>query len=322
MLMGEFAGQGRSLDKTRKFPQGLPGELAISSPVPYIESLYCLTDKDKPLSGTAAKLADCPTTASARRSFVKDNPALFDASAISMHPYASAYAPNVPSSKIPASDIVLPVIGRLTSELTAVTRAWHHTRNYSVWSTEYGYLTNPPERSTPGTVYPSPAEAAIFLNEAEYLSWRNPRVASYAQYLLADPVALKGLGLFASGLIYSDGKDKPGYDAYRLPLWLPSMTVKKGAETQIWGGARPGTFDARLGSSARRVSIQELTGGSEKTLATVTGSATNGYFDTHVKLPAGGTVRLAYTYPTTELGLPLGLAGTTVYSRTVKVTVK
>ena len=322
MLVGEFAGQGRSLDKTKKFPQGLPGDTSISSPVPYIESLYCLNDKNRALTGTAAKLADCPTTASARGSFVKDNPALFDASAISTHPYASAFVPNEPSSKIPASDIVLPVIGRLTSELTAVTRAWHHTRNYAVWSTEYGYITNPPEKSVPGAVYPSPAEAAIFLNEAEYLSWRNPRVASYAQYLLADPPVIKGVGLFASGLIYANGRAKPGYDAYRLPLWLPSMTVKKGAETQIWGGARPGTFDAKLGSSARRVIIQELTGGSEKTLASVTGSASDGYFDTHVKLFSSGTVRLAYTYPSTELGLPLGLAGTTVYSRTVKVSVK
>jgi hypothetical protein len=322
MLVGDFAGTGRSLDKTKKFPQGLPGDTAISSPVAYIESLYCVNDKNEALTGTAAKLAGCPTTASARGSFVKDNPALFNASAIAMHPYASNYEPNEPSSKIPSSVIVLPVIGRLTSELTAVTKAWHHTKNYSVWSTEYGYITNPPEKNTGGTHYPSPAQAATYLNEAEYLSWRNPRVGSYAQYLLADPAAVKGLGLFASGLLTASGAQKPGYAAYRLPLWLPSMTVKKGAEAQVWGGARPGALDGKLGTGARRVVIQELTGGSEKTLATVTGSASNGYFDTHVKLFAGGTVRLAYTYPSSELGLPLGLAGTTVYSRTVKVSVK
>ena len=322
MLVGEFAGQGRSLDKTRQFPQGLPGDTSISSPVPYIESLYCLTNKDKPLSGTAAKLADCPTTASARRSFVKDNPALFNASAISMHPYDSPVAPNAPSSKIPSSDIVLPVIGRLTHELTAVTKAWRHTKNYSVWSTEYGFLTNPPEKNTGSTHYPSPAQAAIYLNEAEYLSWRNPRVASYAQYLLADPPAAKGVGLFASGLLYSGGQPKPGYDAYRLPLWLPSQTVNKGAETQIWGGVRPALYNAPLGSSARRVAIQMLSGGSWKTIDTVTGTAQNGYFDTHLKLSAGGSMRLAYTYPTSELELPVGVAGSTVYSRTVKVTVK
>jgi hypothetical protein len=322
MLVGEFAGEGRSLDKTKKFPQGLPGDTSISSPVSYIESLYCVSNRDRALTGTAAKLAGCPTTASARGSFVKDNPALFNASAIAMHPYASSYAPNEPGSKIPSSYIVLPVIGRLTNELTAVTRAWHHTRNYPVWSTEYGFITNPPEKNTSGTHYPSPAQAATYLNEAEYLSWRNPRVASYAQYLLADPPLMKGVGPFASGLVYANGKDKPGYAAYRLPLWLPSMTVNRGAEAQVWGGARPGALDARLGSSARRVTIQELTGGSEKTLATETGNSANGYFDTHVKLFSSGTVRLAYTYPSTELGLPLGLAGKTVYSRTVEVTVK
>ncbi len=322
ILIGELAGEGRIHNKSAKYPQGLPGNTAISSPVTYIESLYCLNSRDKTLTGTAAKLAGCPTTGSARGAFVKDNPALFNASAIAMHPYASSYAPNEPSSKIPSSYIVLPVIGRLTSELTAVTKAWHHTKNYPVWSTEYGFVTSPPQKNTSSTHYPSPAQAATYLNQAEYLSWRNPRVASYAQYLLADPPVVKGAGLFSSGLVYANGKDKPAYNAYRLPLWLPSMSVKRGASTQVWGGARPGVFDGKLGSGARRVTIQESVGRSEKTLATVTAAASNGYFDTHVKLTSGGTIRLAYTYPTTELGLPLGVAGTTVYSRSVKVSVK
>jgi hypothetical protein len=322
MLVGEFAGQGRSFHQSRKYPQGLPGDTAISSPVPYIETLYCVNDRNRALTGTAAKMAGCPTTASARGSFVKDNPALFNASAIAMHPYASTFAPNAPSSKIPSSDIVLPVIGRLTNELTAVTRAWHHTKNYSVWSTEYGFVTSPPQRNAPGMVYPSPAQAAIYLNEAEYLSWRNPRVASYAQYLLADPKMLKGVGLFSSGLLTAGGQQKPTYDAYRLPLWLPSQTVKKGSETQIWGGVRPAQYNATLGAGGRRVAIQMLSRGTWTTIDTVTGSARNGYFDTDLKLPASGSMRLAYTYPAGELELPIGVAGSTVYSRTLKVTVR
>jgi hypothetical protein len=85
---------------------------------------------------------------------------------------------------------------------------------------------------------------------------------------------------------------------------------------------RPAQYNASLGSSARQVAIQMLSGGTWKTIDTVTGSAQNGYFDTHLKLSAGGSMRLAYTYPTSELQLPVGVAGSTVYSRTVKVTVR
>ena len=33
----------------------------------------------------------------------------------------------------------------------------------------------------------SPALAASYLNWAEYLTWRDPRIRSYDQYLLIDP---------------------------------------------------------------------------------------------------------------------------------------
>ena len=322
ILVGEFAGEGRSLPKTRKFPQGLPGNVAIDSPVSYIETLYCLDSHHKSLTGTAAKDASCPTSAGARRSFVKNNPALFDASAISMHPYASTFAPNASAKKIPSSYIILPVIGRLTSEMSAVTRAWHHTRNYPIWSTEYGFVTSPPQKNKAGTIYPSPQEAAIFLNEAEYLSYRNSHVATYSQYLLSDPKTIKGAGLFSSGLQYSNGKPKPGYDAFRLPLWVPHQTVRKGSSAEIWGGARPAVAAAKLGGKAKQVAIQMQSHGSWKTIHTITVNGSTGYFDTHLRLSSGGSMRLAYTYPSNELGLPVGDAGKTVYSRTLKVTVR
>ena len=42
----------------------------------------------------------------------------------------------------------------------------------------------------------SPTVAAVYLNWSEYLTWRDPRIKSYDQYLLLDPPA----GIFASGL--------------------------------------------------------------------------------------------------------------------------
>jgi hypothetical protein len=52
----------------------------------------------------------------------------------------------------------------------------------------------------------------------------------------------------------------------------------------------------------------------------VTGAG--GYFDVHTKLATGGNVRLAYTYPSSDPFLPVGTAGSTVYSRNVTINVR
>lgn len=315
IMIGELAGSGRSHNASKRFPQGLPGQTAITYPIEWVQTLYCLNSHYHRLTGRAAQVAGCPKNGHAARSFVKQNPALFGASAFSVHPYASKYAPTVKASRVPKGDVILPTIGRLVTEMGKVTRAWHHAKRFEIWSTEYGFVTSPPQKG--GHHYPTPAKAAIYLNQSEYMSYKNRSVASYAQYLLTDPPnpTEKGGGLFASGLVFSDGSHKPGYDAYRLPLWMPQQTVKRGARAEVWGGARPAVFS----SSASTVEIQQRSAGAWNTLATEKVNRSNGYFDTHLKFRAGGSVRLAYTYPAADPFLPVGDAGTTVYSRTLKV---
>lgn len=320
ILVGEYAGQGRMGVKNHKHPQGLPGNYAITPPIPFIQTLYCVDARYQRLTGKAARLAGCPTSAKAARSFRKDNPGLFDATGISSHPYASKFAPNK-TKGIGKRAIILPVINRLEREMRAVAGHYGRHRSFPIYSTEYGFVTSPPQRH--GHHYPSPSRAATYLNEAEYLSWRNSKVASFAQYLLRDPPTLKGVGLFASGLFTSDGKPKPARDAYRLPLWMPHQTVKRNRRTEVWGGARPAIFGHRATRKRQRVSIQLQRGGhgDYTTIATVTASARNGYFNAHIKIPAGGRLRLRYTYPQNEPLLPAGVAGSSIVSRTVKVRV-
>jgi hypothetical protein len=292
--------------------------ISISGPVAFIQSLYCVDGKYHKLKGTVAKALGCTHPGS----FKKQNPALFHSNAYAAHPYASQFAPNVPASKVPKTSLILPVIGRLSTELDKANRAWGSSKKYPIWSTEYGFITNPPFNRKAG--YPSPAKAATYLNEAEYLSYKNPRVATYAQYLLTDPPTIKGVGLFASGLRFSDGTAKPGYDAYRLPLWLPKQSVSSSASAEIWGGARPAVFGFMQDKTPQTVQIQEQTGGSAgtfNTIATETVNKSNGYFDTHMKIPASGNIRLAYSYPADEPFLPVGVAGSMVFSRTVAVKV-
>ena len=151
------------------------------------------------------------------------------------------------------------------------------------------------------------------------------------QYLLYDPNPLRApeFGGFASGLILYSGVPKPGYDAYRLPLFLPVTTARSPRQgLEVWGCLRPAHY-ARLGTSlAQRVQIQFQRGsrGAFTTLRTVTVTSTRGYFDLHMSFPASGSVRLAWTYPTSDPLLGPGLVnprvGATVYSRMTKVTVE
>ena len=67
--------------------------------------------------------------------------------------------------------------------------------------------------------------------------------------------------------------------------------------------------------------MQKAGAGSWTTIQTVKVSTATGYFDIHSTLPYSGELRLAYAYPRTEPFLPLNVAGTTIYGRTVNVTV-
>ena len=323
ILFGELAPDGKGpFHVTRRLPFGLPGQVSISAPATYVRTLYCLNTAYRPLTGRAASVAGCPTSAGGRRAFVRQNPALFHASAFAMHPYASHYTPTAKASSIPSNDFPFPVLGRLESTLARATGAWHHTRHYGIWSTEFGYVTSPPQTNKGGKPYPSPQQAAIYLNESEYLSYRRPWIASYAQYLLNDPAKLKNVGLFASGLFTDRGAPKATLNAYRLPIWMPTQRLRKGQNAYIWGGARPAPAAYSATRTPQRVELQQRRGGSWQTLATVTVNRSTGYFTTHHRFTASGAVRLAYTYPATELALPVGVAGTTIYSRSVPVTVR
>ena len=68
------------------------------------------------------------------------------------------------------------------------------------------------------------------------------------QFLLDDPNPTKNVpefGGFASGLIFYGGARKPGYNAYRLPLFLPVTSTWPGRSLEVWGCVRPAHF-ARL----------------------------------------------------------------------------
>jgi hypothetical protein len=291
-------------------------------PLTFLRSLYCVDSGYHELRGAAAAAQGCPTTAAGSAGFRRQNPALFSASGFAAHPYEEIFAPNKPtylcgsklcSGRSDPDFADLPEIPRLERALDRLNGVYGSRTHFPVWSTEYGFRTAPPDPHE-GI---NPATAADWMNWAEYLSYKQSRLYSYSQYILIDqpPPAY-----FDTGLINPDGSLKPGFDAYRMPLFLPTTTMNPGQHVEVWGGARPQTYawlDTRRPESVQ-IEFQPGSTGPWELIDTVPITNAKGYFDVHLAFPASGAVRLAWTYPA---GDPL-LGGGTVYSRTVAVTVR
>jgi hypothetical protein len=316
ILIGGFAAQGRSMRPSRRFPQGLPGNYSQTKPLDYILTLYCLGSNFRPLTGRAAALRGCPSTAAGRRRFRSQNPGLFSASGVADHPYMGNLSP-VSTRGLQPTYAEFSQLGGLARRLDRVNRAWGSGKRYAIYNDEFGYITHPPQIAG----YVSPAKAAFYLNWAEYLSFRNGRVASYAQYLLQD--VSPPPGGFASGLRTYGNKPKATFYAYRLPIFSPSAHTRRGRAISLWGDARPAHFMGIDGHGGQRVSIQFQAHdrGAYKTLRTV-GVSGAGYFSIRIRFPSSGHVRLAYTYPSQDSLLPSGISGFTAHSRLLQVVVR
>ncbi len=314
IIIGGFAAEGRSGPVNAKHPQGLPGDYAQTKPLQYIPTLYCLSPAYAPLRGNYARARGCPTNAAGTRAFRAQHPGLFNAGGVADHPYSGGRSP-IDATGLDTDFAIFSQLGNLEKVLDRSVSAYGSHKRYPIYSDEYGYITHPPQLAP----YASPSTAAYYMNWAEYLSWRSPRIGSYAQYLLRDPPRGTAIG-FTSGLESVRGKRKATYGAYRLPLYMPVTLVGAGRSAEVWGSARPASFMARDGHGAQSVAIQLQAGGhgSYRTIRTVNAG---GYFDVRVPFTRSGNVRLAYRYPSSDPFLPVGFAGTTAHSRVVRVTV-
>jgi hypothetical protein len=295
-------------------PRGLDhpiGNFSGVKPLRFLRALYCVDSSYRQLRGSAARARGCPTTASGSSGFRAAHPGLFRATAYADHPYEQGIAPNKPTTSDPtrfASDpdyADLPELPRLERVLDRLQRIYGSSTRFPIYSTEYGYFTNPPDK----VARVSPTTAAYYMNWAEYLSWRQSRVRSYMQYLLVDPP----LGNFASGLEFRNGTHKVTFDAFRLPLFLLATVRKRGRTLEVWGCARPAHFAALDSGASQHVAIQFRRGSSGRfqTVRMVAITSPRGYFDVRQAFTASGSVRLAWT----------DSAGSTVHSRTVSITI-
>jgi hypothetical protein len=307
ILIGDLAPYGQSVPPGPGFPQGLPGIFGYMEPLRFLRALYCVDGSLHPLRGQAAATRGCPTTPAGSRAFTRQHPALFQASGFAIHPYPSGGVP--PNVVLPVDDpdsVYLATVSRLTEFLDRVTARYRAPRRYPIYSTEYGYLTKPP------FPYGAPLQLVpAYLNLAEYMSWRNPRVRSWDQYLLLDPQPyIYSHSHFDSGLEFADGAPKPTYAAYRMPIYLPATREARGGKLAVWGCVRPAGY---YSAAPQRAEIQLQRGGhgTFTTVSSVTLATSNCYFDVMVSFSSGGSVRVAWSYP----------GGPTIYSRLVAIKV-
>jgi len=284
------------------------GERGTSAPLTFLRALYCVGGSFRELRGAAAREAGCPMSRSGYRRFRADNPVLFRLSGVGIHPYPYGEPPTKAQYPNP-NDVEFAELPQLITTIDRLQRAYGSRARMKIYNTEYGYLSG----------YTSLQNEAKYLNWAEYLSWKNPRIASFDQFELVDAT------WFPSGLITSTGDPKPSFYAYQLPVWLPVTATRRGRALEVWGDARAAQFATADGYGTQYVWIQFKRGGTEqyRNLERVRIANPRGYFEVRVRFPSSGAVRLAWEYPASDPQWfdPLDV-GQPIYSRVTDVSLR
>ena len=294
ILIGETAPRGAK--KPSQLGNAMP-------PAEFARELYCLKADFRPYTGQAASLRSCPVTAAERRSFRESNPGLFEARGYAHHPFSlDRLKWRKPSWRHPLRDNVpIANLGRLFRTLDRAMRYWGSQRQpIDMWITEYGYQTTPPDPIA-GV---APARQGPLSAWGEYMAYRNPRVASIAQFLYVDDEPVAGYSgrhprrwiTWQSGLFTREGTPKPFAVDYQRPI----HAVQRGRLVRVFGGYRPG----RTGTSILARLEYSRRGDRWQALRTVAVTNPRGYLSARVRVPRAGFVRLVWRDPATNAPVP------------------
>ena len=147
-----------------------------------------------------------------------------------IHPYpplpGPLYVPHNPES------VTIGSLGRIIRALNRAGRARALPARLPVYITEFGIMSKPNRYQ--GVPVAKQAEYDAI---AERIAWSNPRVASFAQYLLSDdPAPPRGTRrvAFQTGLEYANGLAKPLLGGFPVPLTV----TRHGSTYRFWGYVR------------------------------------------------------------------------------------
>ena len=256
MLIGELMPYGSSKNRIR--------------PLEFLREMACVDRRFRAFRGKAARKRGC-------RGF-----RALPGSGFAFHPYTLAGGPNVRTSH--RDEVTIAYLHRLVKTLNRLgAKKRLKRRRMPIWVTEFAFQTDPPDFfQTPIGKVPG------FMGLSEWLTWRNPRVASHAQYLLYDDKA-SGTGFsrysgFQSGIRFANRKAKPGvYSAYRLPFFVRRAGSRR---VEVWGGVR-------AAGKGRKVTIQSRQGKKWRKLGRAT-TAKRGYFRKTFRVSSPGKRRYRF----------------------------
>ena len=202
--------------------------------------------------------------------------------ALGHHPYQFFQPPNRPS--LNPHDAAIGDTGRLMRVVDRLVRRRaldpRRGRRPSVFYTEFGYQTNPPDPFAGVRL----STQSRYLQQAAYVAWRTPRVRALNQFRLTDG-ALDGSGVrrfreFQSGLVFRRGGNKPAYRIFPHPFVITG--------NRFWGQVRPG------GRHTVRVQRSPGRGGRFRTISQVETNG-RGYFSFRLPGRQRGLYRYVYT---------------------------
>ena len=287
----ERTGHGLGTD-TVLFGEILPvgnGRLGATNtlrPLLFLREFFCLDAAYKPLRGRAARLRGC-------------NPfPVVKTSGFAYHPYTKPAGPRAVLAS--PDDATIGQIQRVERALDLIATTRRVRRGLSIYNTEFGLQTDPPDCVGFGT---SLSNQAAFINEAEYVSFTRRRVKTYSNYLLVDDPILLFLppgtnaryGGFQTGIKWGQNAlrcdsptvklpfhtpKRPSYDAFRTPLYVRQVKPNR---VQVFGAARPRTGFPQT--------IEILKGG-----VVVRTVSTKRYFLVNLNQSAAGTWQLRWNF--------------------------
>ena len=247
---------------------------AISSPMDTLYAALCLDENGRPFRGRMKRLHDC------------QKPQRLPIGGFAHHPYNSFGKGSVYTRSHTLDSLPLAYISRLGRLMRTAARRGRIPRGRAIYLTEFGFQTNPPDRQRGQSL----RAQARSINEADRLFFADRRVAAVAQFELFDAPEPRGQDVYNTGLRLIDGRLKPAWGAYRLPLVVSKLGRGR---VEVWGQVRPAD-----GVATPRVQVER--GGAWTTVATPRTNAA-GYFRLTRRASAATRWRLEWDGPGGEV---------------------
>jgi hypothetical protein len=244
---------------------------AISSPMDTLYGALCLNQNGKPFTGKAKIAQGCA------------HPSKLPIGGLAVHPYNKDASGNVFTRSFTTDSMSMAYLSRATRLLRVAEKYKRIPKGRGIYVTEFGFQSNPPDRRH-GLGLQSQARA---LNEADRLFFGDRRVKAVSQFELYDAPELKTEDVYNTGLRQANGKLKPSWGAYRMPLVVTKISP---TQVEVWGQVRPAT---------RRTRVALLAGRPGAKPKRIGRPATNpaGYFRIRVKRGSAATLRYRFTWP-------------------------